>query len=213
MTEENKEGECRRINEESNTPPLFTMKGPRTQWWTVIRLIAPSDENRKDWSSSDAVGASCIKCKTRIHFTKGNVNNVKRHIIETHPHLDRTAKSKDSRDDKILPCPKRTKVMSIKDAFATVHRQKMQPATKADQKLGEALLVNWVGTSLRPLSDIEDEGFARYTEWLNRQRTTFKLPSRTKLKQQLMQVANLVEKKIVQEIKNNMDYFCMTTDI
>jgi len=57
MTEENKEGECRRINEGSSTPPLFTMKGPRTQWWTVIRLIAPSDDNRKDWSSSDAVGA------------------------------------------------------------------------------------------------------------------------------------------------------------
>ena len=80
MTEENKEGECTRINEGSNTPPLFTMKGPRTQWWTVIRLIAPSDDNGKDWSSSDAVGAWCIKCKTRIHFTKGNVNNVKRHI-------------------------------------------------------------------------------------------------------------------------------------
>ena len=55
MTEENKEGECRRINEGSNAPPLYTMKGPRTQWWTVIRLIAPSDDNGKDWSSSDAV--------------------------------------------------------------------------------------------------------------------------------------------------------------
>ena len=88
----------------------------------------------------------------------------------------------------------------------------MQPATKADQKLGEALLVNWVGTSLRPFRIIEDEGFVRYTEWLNRLRTTFKLPSKNKLKQQLMQVANLVVKKIVQEIKNNVD-ICMTTDI
>ena len=61
MTEENKERECRRIIEESNTLPLLTMKGPRTQWWTAIRLIAPSDENRKDWSSSNAVGALCIK--------------------------------------------------------------------------------------------------------------------------------------------------------
>jgi len=63
MMEENKEGECRRTNEESNTPPLFPMKRPRTLWWTVIRLIASSDENRKCWSSNDAVGAWCINLR------------------------------------------------------------------------------------------------------------------------------------------------------
>ena len=103
--------------------------------------------------------------------------------------------------------------MTIKDAFATVHRKTMQPSTKADQKHGEALLVNWVGKSLRPFVIIEDEGFVKYTEWLNQLRTTFKLPSRHKLKQQLVQVSHLVEKKIVEEINKNVEFFCMTTDI
>jgi len=56
--------------------------------------------------------------------------------------------------------------MTIKNALAKVHRQNMQPATKADQNLREALLVNWVGTSCRPFKIIEDAGFVRYTELL-----------------------------------------------
>ena len=91
--------------------------------------------------------------------------------------------------------------MTIKEAFATVHRKTMQSSTKADQKYGEALLVNWVGKSLRPFVIIEDEGFVQYTEWLNHLRTKFKLPSRQKLREQLVQVSHLVEKKIVEEIK------------
>jgi len=59
--EENKEGECKKTQMESTAPPLFPLKRPRTLWYSAIRLIAPGDKNGRHWSSSDAVGAWCIK--------------------------------------------------------------------------------------------------------------------------------------------------------
>lgn len=194
------------------TPPLFLMKRSRTSWWNIIRLIAPSDDKTKEWNSSDAIGAWCIKCKTRIPFTKGNVNAVKRHIMDNHPKMDEAPSLHMSGDTNGV-IAKRQKTMLIKDAFATAHKQEMQPSTKADQKLGEAILVHWTCTSLCPFSIIEDEGFLKFAQWLNKQKTSFKFPSRNKHKQQLMSLSKLVENNIINKIENDMEYFCLTTDI
>lgn len=40
-----------------DTPPLFDMKKQRTLWWTIVKLIAPTAERNRAWSSTDAVGA------------------------------------------------------------------------------------------------------------------------------------------------------------
>jgi hypothetical protein len=101
---------------EDETPPLFEMKKQRTLWWTIIKLIAPTDEMGKIWNSHDALGAWCTHCKVRIQFSIGNVNSVKRHIMEFHPQLNEPANGqhKDKRDDSLLP-KKRANTIDFKD--------------------------------------------------------------------------------------------------
>lgn len=152
---------------------LFKMKRSTTKWWEHIMLIAPTGENKK-WESKDAIGAWCLKCKEKIHFKLKDVNAVKRHIVKKHPNLLEPENSEER-------SKKRYKTNSLQDCFVSVQKRDLKPSTTADQKMGEALLVHWTSTSLRPFTIIEDKGFLGFAHWLNSPRTYFKVPSRNKL--------------------------------
>jgi hypothetical protein len=55
--------ECIRINDEEESTEgmnLFKMKRTRTKWWNMIRLIAPTSSQDKNWESKDAIGTWCV---------------------------------------------------------------------------------------------------------------------------------------------------------
>jgi len=55
----------------------------------------------------------------------------------------------------------------FKIAFASVQKRDLKPSLKADQRMGEALLVKWTSTSLQPFTIVEDEGLLLFAHWLN----------------------------------------------
>ena len=104
---------------------------------------------KKTWESKDTVGSWCLKCKVRIPYKVKDVNGVKRHVEKYHPNLL----------EKEISGKKRPKTSTIQDYFASVPTRDLKPSLKADQKMGEALLVRWTSKSLRPFTIVEDEGF------------------------------------------------------
>ena len=158
---------------------------------------------KKTWESKDTVGAWCLKCKVRIPYKVKDVNGVKRHVEKYHPNLL----------EKEISGKKRPKTSTIQDYFASVPTRDLKPSLKADQKMGEALLVKWTSKSLRPFTIVEDEGFLKFAHWLNNLKTMFKVPSRNKHRAQLMKVADLVMKKVQMKIANEMNYYAITSDI
>ena len=147
---------------DTSTPNLFKMKRIRTKFWKHIMLIAPSNEEII-WESKDAVGAWCLKCKVKIQYKGKDVNGVKRHVEKHHPILlEQDGSGK-----------KRRKTSTIQDCFASVQKRDLKPSLKADQRMGEALLVKWTSKSLRPFNIVEDEGFLQFAHWLYNLRTHY----------------------------------------
>jgi hypothetical protein len=103
-------------------------------------LIAPTGE-KKRWESKDTIGAWCLKCKEKIACKVKDVNSVKRHIQKKHPNL---LEAEDSQEGS----KKRQKTTTSQDCFASAPKRDLKPSTAADQKMGEALLVQWTATSL-----------------------------------------------------------------
>ena len=85
----------------------------------------------------------------------------------------------------------------------------MKPASKADTKKVEALLVNWVATSLRPFKVVEDQGFVALCKFLNGQA---KLPGRAKHKEQFIKVSEMVMDRVTRLLREEMDHFTTTTE-
>jgi hypothetical protein len=105
-------------------------------------------------------------------------------------------------------------MMTIKDSFSSVQNKELKPSSKADQKMGEARLVNWTAMSLRPFTIImKMKGFLKFVNWMNSLRTNFTAPSQNKHTNQLVKLSDMVMKRVQEKMRNEMDYFAMTTDI
>ncbi|XP_040563748.1 uncharacterized protein [Lepeophtheirus salmonis] len=56
-------------------------------YWDFVRFIGPEKKNvRKGdkFTSSDAIGMFCLPCKKVLKYTKGNSNNLRRHMLKCH---------------------------------------------------------------------------------------------------------------------------------
>lgn len=75
-------------NAHASTLPLFDIKRAtrKPETWCCIKLIAPTHEDR-EWTSDDAIGAWCTVCNVQIHFKKGSINSVARHMQSKHQQL------------------------------------------------------------------------------------------------------------------------------
>ena len=89
----------------------------------------------------------------------------------------------------------------------------LAPAMKSDQTKGEVLLVKWIAESLRTFLIVEDNGFLNFVDFLCNLHRQFSVPSRMKVKNQLMAFGELVRSKIKEKIKRDIKYFSITTDI
>ena len=89
----------------------------------------------------------------------------------------------------------------------------MQPALRSDQIKGEALLVNWIATSLRPFSIVEDSGFRDLVDFLSNLNKHFLIPGRRKVRDQIESYGELVRIKMRNKINNDVNYYSTTTDI
>lgn len=97
--------------------------------------------------------------------------------------------------------------------FAKKKKKDLQPALRSNQIKGEALLVNWIATSLRPFSIVEDSGFRHFVDFLSNLNKQFSIPGRKKVREQLESYGELVRMKMQNKIDNDINYFSATTDI
>ena len=87
------------------------------------------------------------------------------------------------------------------------------PALKSDQIKGEVLLIKWIAESLRPFLIVEDKGFLDFVDFLCSLNRQFNVPSQKKVRNQLMVFGELVELKMKEIIKSDINYFSATTHI
>ena len=188
-----------------NNPPLFKPNKVRVkEYWEFVALVAPTADENKEWKTSEAICAYCTKCKMKIPWTVKNPKQVQRHMDKNHYNfLDQ------SRNLKRKPTESKT----MQQFFGKKMKKELQPAQKADQVKGEALLVHWISKSLRPFTIVEDAGFRDMVDFLCNLNRKFSVPGRNKLRGQLVLYGELVREKMKQKIEDEVTYFSGTTDI
>ena len=139
-----------------------------------------SDNGRKKWKVSGAIFAWCTLCNCKVKRKLGEINFIKSHM-ETKRKL-------------LLNMNEEDKKASIANFFPTKEHQNTRPVSKANQDLGEALLVKWVAESLRPFHIVEDNGFRDLAAFLCRVNGKFSVPTRNTLCTRTERMALLVEK-------------------
>ena len=187
----------------NSLPPLFLPKNIRKkEYWRCIKLMAPSREE-KLWTSTDAIGAYCLKCKQKLIYSVQNPKNISRHMERYHKDILQEGIQKKNT----------TTSNSVKSFFSKKIKAELPPVSPANQRLGEARLVKWVAESLRPFSIVEDKGFQEFVQFLCNVNGRFDLPSRYKLKKYLSKISFLTTTKMREMIKRDMKYFSTSTDI
>lgn len=206
MEEETKE-QRNSANISMNSLPLFSMKRQRGNYWKFIKLIAPEHDERRSWNSNEAIGAWCELCKVRLKYSTGNINSVKSHLRTKHKDCVDQLEGKG-------PSTKKAKVdVKITDVFSTMANAKMEAASKGDCKRAEALLLQWISTSLRPFLLVEDAGFVELWHFLNQLKKKVDPPKRAKLQGQILKVSEAVMDNVTVQMESDAEYFSMTTDI
>ena len=139
----------------NSLPPLFLPKNIRKkEYWRCIKLMAPSREE-KLWTSTDAIGAYCLKCKQKLIYSVQNPKNISRHMERYHKDILQEGIQKKNT----------TTSNSVKSFFSKKIKAELPPVSPANQRLGEARLVKWVAESLRPFSIVEDKGFQEFVQF------------------------------------------------
>ena len=190
--------------------PLFEMKGAtKKMHWHYVRLVARKGSNMKKVTSKDAIKAFCLLCQTDISYTKGNGNSVYRHVENNHKR-----KLNDLLENSKCEDESRKKQKPIQTFFSNMMKeQDMKMASKEDQLHGEALIVQWISENLRPFIIVEDKAFVELCKFLCCLRGQFKVPSRTKTRNQMMALSGYVMNLVKKNLRIEMDYFSLTTDI
>ena len=103
---------------------------------------------------------------------------------------------------------------AIPDFFSKMLKeQNMKNISKDEHQLhGEALLVQWVSQSLRLFKIVENNEFLSYSSFLCRLRGQFKVPSRNKTRNQMMQLSEFAMKGVTKDLRKDMDFYSLTTD-
>jgi hypothetical protein len=179
-------------------PSLICVRG----YWEVISLIAPRVDRTKKWDSSDASLAYCTKCKIKLKWSQKNPKQVRRHVARCHGELLRENKASS------IGAPNK-----LENFFYKKPRKDLPTADKGDQLKGEVLLVKWVAESLRPFTIVDDIGFCDYTNFLCNLNKQFSIPSRKKLRRQLVHFGEFVKQKMKDKLNQDVKYFGATTDI
>lgn len=189
--------------------PLFPMRGSSKSCWEIVRLVAKKGTDMSKVKSSDAIRAFCLLCHREIAFSKGNGNSVFRHVAKEHG-----AKLKELEESLSEPDQKKMKPTDLTNFFSTARRKEDMKFLPFDEQLtGECLLVRWISSSLRPFRIVEDPEFIEYSKFLCLVRGQFKVPSRRKITKQTMDLADYLMKTVKNNLKSEMDYFSVTTDI
>jgi len=72
------------IEEKDNSLVLFDMRGSKKpQYWKFIKLVAPNNSKKK-WTTSECVGAYCMKCKLRLEYKPSNPSLIPRRMNTKH---------------------------------------------------------------------------------------------------------------------------------
>ena len=207
--EDNEKKEQAEPSVDGSGKPLFKMKCSSKKHWDIVQLVANKGSNMLTIKSTDAIKAFCLLCQVNICFSKGNGNSVYRHVEKHHKRkLDELVEGIKHNSQK------KVKTAHLSTYFSNmVKEQDMKMASKDDQLHAEALIVKWVSKSLRPFKIVEDKGFVDICNFLSRLRGQFKVPSRTKTRDQMMGLSEYVMKLVKKNLVNEMNYYSLTTDI
>jgi len=140
------------VNNDGEEAPIearvFKMPSQRRKEnWLCVKLIAKEDilKNKK-YSSSDAIGAYCSVCESRIPYSHSNPSNLSRHMISKHK--DVLSKYQDEQKQKKRSIDE----ASINRFFSTKKGKAVKEASYADRKVFQMLIAFWTCTSLRPFA-------------------------------------------------------------
>jgi len=188
MDGQNSEG--RAAQKKSCTPPGFLFVQPKQrkkEYWQCIKFIAPILEAKK-WKLSEAIFACCTLCNCKVKWKSGEVK-------------------------RLLSMNEKDTKTSVANVFPTKEEINTRPVSKANQELGEALLVKWVAESLRPFHIVENIGFRDLAAFLCRVNGKFSVPTRNSLCTGTKRMALLVEKRMRIAMGSEMNYFAATTNM
>lgn len=192
---------------------LFKQTNTKTNYWDFIELAAVPVQGRalSAYQSKHAECAWCLKCNVEVDYTVGVITGVLSHLKQKHEgHIEKNQKDSNS---KSTVGSGRSLQMSIQDAFAVTLIPHMKKASQAEQKKGEALLLYWIVTSIRPFKIVEDDGFQRFCTFLNGLNSRFRITERTRLSKQVAQLNKAVSISVKHKLIDEMDWFSITTDI
>lgn len=189
---------------------LFEIKRSSKRHWVFVRLVAKKGSDTKTITRKDAIKASCRK---DITSSMENVNSIYRHVEKEHKRkYNVMIKKKESEENE--PPKKKVKTLGIPDLFSIMIKdQELKKANKNDQLYGEAVILKWISGSLRPFIIVEDDRFVQLIDFLCRIRGQFVVPSRKKVRKQVMKVAEYVMQDVKKTLAIEMRFFNLTTDI
>ena len=195
---------------------LFEMPRQRKQEnWLCVKLIAEEDiVKNKKYSSSDAIGAYCTVCESRISYSHSNPSNVARHMNAKHMDIleefREGKKSKPKRKywdtgsiERYLPS-KKSKVV-----------KKEKKASYANQTCFQMKTALWTCKSLRPFDICEDSMLQEMITFASNSNGTLHLPSRDLNRDIVMNIYKFSKAKLKDlfRSKREMDFFSCTSDI
>ena len=202
-------------NDAEETPVegrLFEMpRQRRKENWLCIKLIAAEDiDKRKKYTSSDAIGAYCTLCESRIAYSHTNPSNVSRHMNAKHEDI-LSKYNEDKEKDK-----KRSSGQGNLNHFlARKKARKIEEASRYDRKIFEMLIACWTCTSLRPFSISEDFALQEVINHANATSGSLSLPSRNLNRENVMKVYEFSKTKLKDLLKRRgeVHYFSCTSDL
>ncbi|DAZ94739.1 TPA: hypothetical protein N0F65_011555 [Lagenidium giganteum] len=217
------------------------------QFIKLVAPPGPPPPGQTHWLSQDATDAYCLKCSKMFRFTKGSSNSVRRHMerfhrkelakylsqsdISTRKAVNMARKMAQRKGKRGSPGADSEPVLDMAAATITANR----PATTAaaatgvvtkprslsfgslEQRNGAELLAKWICLSMRPLSVVDDEGFAEFIEYISSSSSTgrgasFVLPNPDALSHRIDLMVENARFEIRQRVKKDALHATVSID-
>jgi len=191
---------------------LFKMPKQRVKaYWQFIFCVADeaySDVPSNELTIEHANSAWCLRCNGALRIAKGksfagpHMNAY--HVEELHAYEENERQRKAQKTAHHL-----TNIYDTRwpDTRFT------NPANSSEQDKAVALLADWVTTSLRPMSIVEDQGFINFVEYANSLTTKLSLPSRQTVSSRIKRSASEYRHSLVQRVEMKCKFVSASADI
>nr|XP_033782003.1 zinc finger BED domain-containing protein 4-like [Geotrypetes seraphini] len=184
--------------------------GQRSLIWSVFDHL--DNENGSDEASSSKYTARCMLCSVKVKHCGGTRNlwqHIERHHKEKYLELQDSDTARKSKKRSRKTCKASVPIIASEVSEVIVSsfiQKRLQPA---DKKRIDNALCYFIVKDIQPFSIINDEGFLRYSQTLNRDYT---VPSRQTLNQMIDVRYDEVSTHVMDKLQH-LSYVSITTDL